>query len=224
LRGFRQQVFAVARNKDLLPFASHPRAKVLARVNRMRVLASGKRTKPVDQATTLKSHPSKAEGSGAPKGACVSGRALRGAAARSLSPPSPVCEGRVGRGGALTFRRSTVALVAATERFDSAQAVLRAKERTQALSAPSIALKRSTPRAGRHAGGNDARTARERGYKPRPQEPHPLHQSAVTGRRPSMSEHSSVTDNGTPVKCLVTPQDPPAGRGLTVTIWICTAI
>ena len=32
----------------------------------------------------------------------------------------------------------------------------------------------------------DARTARGRGYKPRPQEPHPPHRSAVTGRRPSM--------------------------------------
>src|ERR1700684_2857991 len=30
----------------------------------------------------------------------------------------------------------------------------------------------------------DARNARERGYKPRPQEPHPPHRSAVTGRRP----------------------------------------
>ncbi len=35
-----------------------------------------------------------------------------------------------------------------------------------------IALKRGTPRAGRSTGGNDARTARGRGYKPRPQEPH----------------------------------------------------
>ena len=35
-----------------------------------------------------------------------------------------------------------------------------------------------------NAGGDDARTARERGYKPRPQEPHSLHQLAVTGRRP----------------------------------------
>ncbi len=78
----------------------------------------------------------------------------------------------------------TAALAKATERSSSAQAVLRVNERTRALPAPSVALKRSTPRAGRHAGGNDARTARERGYKPRPQEPHSLHQSAVTGRRP----------------------------------------
>jgi len=107
----------------------------------------------------------KAEGSGAPKGANDVRPRLR---------------------GALAFRRSTAALVAATERFDSAQAVLRATKRTRALPVPSIALKRSTPRAGRHAGRNDAQAARERGYEPRPQEPHSLHQSAVTGRRPSI--------------------------------------
>ncbi len=39
------------------------------------------------------------------------------------------------------------------------------------IPAPSLALKQSTLRAGPHAGGDDARTARERGYKPRPQEP-----------------------------------------------------
>ena len=44
----------------------------------------------------------------------------------------------------------------------------------QALPAPSIALKRGTSHPGRNAGGDDARTAREQGYKPRPQEPHPL--------------------------------------------------
>jgi hypothetical protein len=44
----------------------------------------------------------------------------------------------------------------------------------QALPAPSIALKRGTSRPGRNAGGDDARTARERGHKPRPQEPHSL--------------------------------------------------
>jgi hypothetical protein len=98
--------------------------------------------------------------------------------------------------GALAFRRSTAALVAATERFDSVLAVLHAIKRTQALPAPSIALKRSTPRAGRIAGGNDARTARERGYKPRPQEPHSLHQSAVTARRPSIGESPSCNRYG----------------------------
>jgi hypothetical protein len=90
--------------------------------------------------------------------------------------------------GPLAFRRSTAALARATERSNSARAALRAKERTQALPAPSIALKRSTPRPGHSAGGDDARTARERGYKPRPQEPHSLHRSAVAGDVPSMSE------------------------------------
>ena len=84
----------------------------------------------------------------------------------------------------LAFRRSAAALVGATERSDSAQAVLHANERTQALPAPSVALKRSTPRAGRNPGGNDAQAAREWGYKPRPQEPHSPHPTAVTGRRP----------------------------------------
>ena len=50
----------------------------------------------------------------------------------------------------------------------------RDRQATQALPALSTAFKRSTPRAGRSAGGNEARTARERGYKPRPQEPHSL--------------------------------------------------
>jgi len=73
---------------------------------------------------------------------------------------------------------------------DSAQAVLHATKRLPALPAASIALKQGTLRAGRDAGGIDARTARERGYKPRPQEPHSLHPTAVTGRRP-LSERDS---------------------------------
>jgi hypothetical protein len=61
------------------------------------------------------------------------------------------------------------------ERFDSAQAALHASERMRALPAPSFALKRGTSHTGHNAGGDDARTARERGYKPRPREPHSLH-------------------------------------------------
>ncbi len=61
---------------------------------------------------------------------------------------------------------------------------------------PSIALKRSTPRPGRSAGGDDAQTARERGYEPRPQEPHSLHRSAVAGDVPSMSETCIRNTNG----------------------------
>jgi hypothetical protein len=48
-------------------------------------------------------------------------------------------------------------------------------------------LQRCTSRAGHSAGRFDAQAARERGYEARPQEPHPLRQSAVTGDVPSMS-------------------------------------
>jgi hypothetical protein len=47
-----------------------------------------------------------------------------------------------------------------------------------------VPVQRSTSRAGHSAGRTDARAAWERGYKPRPREPHSLHRSAVTGRRP----------------------------------------
>jgi len=106
----------------------------------------------------------------------------------------PRMRGRAGRG--LASRRSAAALAQASERFSSAQAALRAKERAPALPAPSIALKRSAPRPGRSAGGDDARAARERGYEPRPQEPRPLHQSAVTGDVPRTSGHCVGNANG----------------------------
>ena len=44
---------------------------------------------------------------------------------------------------------------------------------------------RCTSRTGHNAGRVDAQAARERGYKPRPQEPHSPYQSAVTGDIPS---------------------------------------
>jgi len=73
---------------------------------------------------------------------------------------------------ALAYRRSTATLVPATERQDSAQAALHANRRTQALPAPPIALKRCTWHAGHNTGGDDARTARERGAKPARRKPH----------------------------------------------------
>ena len=139
----------------------------------------------------------KAEGGGAPKGAsnqcprgairCCHLNALR---ARCPHPALLRKRGRAGRG--LAFRRSTAALAKATDRFSSAQAALHTKERTRALPAPSIALKRSTPRPGRSAGGVDARAARERGYEPRPQEPHPLRQN---------SRHRLTSSNGRASDC-----------------------
>jgi len=47
-----------------------------------------------------------------------------------------------------------------------------------------VPVQRGTSRTGRNAGRLDTRTAREQGYKPCPQEPHPPHRSAATGRRP----------------------------------------
>ena len=77
----------------------------------------------------------------------------------------------------------------ATECFYSAQAALHAIQRARALPAPSIALKPSTWLAGRHAGGDDARTARERSVSLRSQEPLPLRlKEHPRERRPSMSE------------------------------------
>ena len=58
------------------------------------------------------------------------------------------------------------ALDPATERQDSAQAALHANGRARALPAPPIALKRCTSHAGHNAGGDDARTARERVRNP----------------------------------------------------------
>ena len=66
----------------------------------------------------------------------------------------------------LAFRRSAAALAGASERSSSAQAALRATKRTQALPAPSIALKPGTWRPGHNAGGVDARAARERVTSP----------------------------------------------------------
>jgi hypothetical protein len=77
--------------------------------------------------------PPETKGGEAPKGAPSIGRACIGkrrrCRARQRALRSP-----------LAFRRFAAALVAASERRNSAQAVLRATERTRALPAPSIAL------------------------------------------------------------------------------------
>ena len=81
-------------------------------------------------------------------------------------PPARGGSGGVGSAScddALAFRRSAAALAPASERQDSVQAALHAKHDAKALPPLRIALKRSTSRAGRYAGGVDARTARERG-------------------------------------------------------------
>jgi hypothetical protein len=84
----------------------------------------------------------------------------------------------------LASRRSTAALAAqmnATAQPRPCFLGLRSNGRYPPNPVP---VQRCTSRTGHNAGRSDARTARERGYKPRPQEPHPPHRSAVTGRRP----------------------------------------
>jgi len=67
-----------------------------------------------------------------------------------------------------------------------------------------VPVQRGTPQAGRNAGRTDARTARERGYKPRPREPHPPRQSAVTGDDPSRAGFAICNVNGDRCQGLVT--------------------
>jgi hypothetical protein len=59
--------------------------------------------------------------------------------------------------------------------FESVKAALHAIRRAQALPASLTALKPSTWHAGHNAGGDDARTARERSVWLRPREPPSLH-------------------------------------------------
>jgi hypothetical protein len=79
---------------------------------------------------------------------------------------------------ALAFRRSTAALASAICR-SSIQAALHAMQCAGVTCAFGIPLKRNTSRAGRNAGGIDARDRpRAAVTSRRPQEPHPPRQSA----------------------------------------------
>ena len=100
----------------------------------------------------IKSSPSreKAEGGGAPKGACIhvrasqtSFRSLRNPSARGSGPTSGAARLPALRGGACQSDRT----------LRLSRAALHAKERAPALPAPSIALKRSTPHPGRRPQG-----------------------------------------------------------------------
>jgi hypothetical protein len=120
--------------------------------------------------------PPEKEGGEAPKGAPtmsaphIGALPSRSARARALRKPARLPA--LHRGSCL-----------ATECFDSAQAALHAIERERALPAPSIALKPSTWLAGLNAGGDDARTARERSVSLRPREPHSLPSVSTLGRK-----------------------------------------
>ena len=153
----------------------------------------------------------KKEGGGAPKGASNQPRQGK-AALPPLHPSSrraslfsflPRLRGRVGE-GARSPLGAPPQLWSQRERFDPIQAALHASERMRALPAPSFALKRGTSRTGHNAGGDDARTARERGYKPRPQEPHSLHVQVCLENTPfDERDWGRVIVTGTNVKSHV---------------------
>jgi len=117
----------------------------------------------------------KAEGGGAPKGASNQcpriADSLRKLSAHGSGPISEAARLPALHRGACRSDRTLQLSPGRASREGEAQA----------LPAPPIALKRGTPRPGRSAKGDDARTARRLGDEPRPQEPHPLHQSAATG-------------------------------------------
>jgi hypothetical protein len=95
-------------------------------------------------------------------------------ASGAVPPPNaPLHAGERGEGARLTALRGGACQSDRTLQLSPGRASREGEG--AALPAPSIALKRSTPHPGRSAGGDDARAARERGYEPRPQEPHPLH-------------------------------------------------
>ncbi len=121
--------------------------------------------------------PSRRREGGAPKGASIH------SPRRICHPQMPRARQRIQR-DALAFRRSTAALAGQLNATGLSPGRASRSRCTKALPSPPTTLKRSTSRAARSSGGVDARTAREQGYEPRPQEPHPPHQPAVTGRRP----------------------------------------
>ena len=88
----------------------------------------------------------------------------------------------------LASRRSTAALATQINAMAQPRPGFLGRAAKRALPAAAVPVQRGTSRTGRNAGRLDTRTAREQGYKPRPQEPHPPHRSAVTGRRPSLGE------------------------------------
>jgi len=87
--------------------------------------------------------------------------------------------------GARASRRSTAALATQINAMAQPKPCFLGRANAGRYPPSAVPVQRGTPQAGRNAGRTDARTARVRGYKPRPREPHPPRQSAVTGDDPS---------------------------------------
>ena len=123
------------------------------------------------------------KGGGAPKGAVVQAASADAAARHAIQMLPPGCAS-----GARASRRSTAALATQINAMAQPRPCFLRLACGGGYPPSAVPVQRGTSRAGHSAGRSDARAARERGYKPRPREPHSPHQSAVTGDVPSMGE------------------------------------
>ena len=124
------------------------------------------------------SPPQQKKGGGAPTGAY-----LETAPAGAAPPPYVSRVTRNIRRG-LASRRSTAALAAQMNATAQPRPCFLGRGPNGRYPPNPVPVQRCTSRTGHNAGRSDARTAREWGYEAHPQEPHPPHRSAVTGRRP----------------------------------------
>jgi hypothetical protein len=117
--------------------------------------------------------PLKKKGGGAPEGANQEA-ASADAAAPSESSASLYERHllRKTRRG-LASRRSTAALATPIKAMAQSRPCFLGRAAAGVTCRDAVPVQRGTPRAGHNAGRSDARTAREQGYEPCPQEPHP---------------------------------------------------
>ena len=73
----------------------------------------------------------------------------------------------------LASRRSTAALATPIKAMAQSRPCFLGRAAAGVTCRDAVPVQRGTPRAGHNAGRSDARTAREQGYEPCPQEPHP---------------------------------------------------
>src|SRR6202012_5216177 len=84
-------------------------------------------------------------------------------------PPLPLRKTRRG----LASRRSTAALATPIKDVAQSRPCFLGRAPAGVTCRDAVPVQRGTPRTGRNAGRSVARTAREQGYEPCPQEPHP---------------------------------------------------
>ena len=88
----------------------------------------------------------------------------------------------------LASRRSTAALATPIKAMAQSRPCFLGRAAAGVTCRSAVPVQRGTPRTGHNAGRSDARTAREQGYEPCPQEPHPP---------PSIGRHRLTSLRGT---------------------------